>query len=58
MAQMLAGIPPGNTDTNLLNAASVKHDGTKGDKVTISDVLFVAQKLVGLRDSCFELDIS
>ena len=38
-----------------VNLAVVKHDGAAGDKINIADVLFIAQKLVGLRDVCFEL---
>ena len=36
-----------------VNLASVKDDGIAGDKITIADVLFLAQGLVGLRDDCF-----
>jgi len=54
IAQYLAGVEPGLSDTHLLNAASVKEDGGTGDKISISDVLFIAQGLVGLRDKCFD----
>ncbi len=54
IAQYLAGTRSGSA-LNLLNAASVKHDGEKGDKVTIADAMFILQYLVGQRDGYFEL---
>ena len=38
IAQYLAGNRP-SSDLNLLNAASIKHDGAEGDKVTIADTM-------------------
>ncbi len=39
----------------MLNLASVRHDGTVGDKINITDCMFIAQKVVGIRDEDFEL---
>ena len=40
--------------TNLVNAASVKHDDLY-DSLTVADVLQLMQYLVGLRNECFQL---
>ncbi|MBI2934096.1 MAG: hypothetical protein HYY29_00845 [Chloroflexi bacterium] len=40
-------------DLHPVNAASVRLDDTGGDKVTIADALFIAQRLAGLRDAGF-----
>ena len=59
-AQKLAGlkaIDPVGGDAALVhpvNLAVVKHD-SQGDKINIADVLFITQKLVDLRDDCFDL---
>jgi len=54
IAQYLAGNRPAS-DLNLLNAASIKHDGAEGDKVSIADAMFISQHLAGLRDENFNL---
>jgi hypothetical protein len=57
IAQYLAGLRGLGEDlttVNAVNAASVKQDGAF-DKITIADVLYIAQRLVGLRDGCFNL---
>ncbi len=38
---------------NVLNAASVKHDGSGGDKIDIFDAMFIAQHIVGFRNAYF-----
>ncbi len=38
---------------NPVNAASVQHDDASGDKITISDALYLAQSLADLRDASF-----
>ncbi len=54
IAQYLAGLRPLGTDTttvNAVNAASPRQDDANGDKLTITDALFIAQMLAGIRDS-------
>ncbi|MBI4333539.1 MAG: hypothetical protein HY673_19930 [Chloroflexi bacterium] len=40
-------------ELNLLNAASVYPDGPDGDRITIKDAMFLAQKLAGVRNDEF-----
>ncbi len=57
IAQYLAGLRGLGEDTtkvNAVNAASVKQDGAF-DVISAADVLFIAQRAVGLRDACFLL---
>ena len=39
---------------NPLNAASVRHDGTGGDKIDIFDALFIAQYIVGQKNAFYQ----
>lgn len=41
-------------ELNLLNAASVYPDGPTGDKVTIKDAMYLAQKIAGVRNDEFQ----
>ncbi len=41
-------------EINIVNAASVRHDGIAGDKLDILDAMFIAQYVVGARDNYFE----
>ena len=54
IAQYLVGIRP-LSDIMLINAASVKQDGSIGDTINIADAMFIAQYLVGLRDANYNL---
>ncbi|MBI2934430.1 MAG: PKD domain-containing protein [Chloroflexi bacterium] len=54
VAQYLAGLRE-DSEINLLNAASISHDGGSGDRITIVDSLAMAQYLAGLRDDSFVL---
>ncbi|MBT9142797.1 MAG: hypothetical protein DDT29_01193 [Dehalococcoidia bacterium] len=52
IAQKVVGLR-GLDTVNAVNAASVKHDGAKGDKINIFDAMFIAQYVVRLRDANF-----
>ena len=43
------------SDINIVNAASVMHDGSLGDKISINDAMFIAQWVTGARDANFQL---
>ena len=54
----LRAIDPVGGDPTLVhpvNIASVKDDGIAGDKISVADVLYILQGLVGLRDDCFNI---
>lgn len=53
IAQCIVGVRPWS-EINVVNAASVKHDGAGGDKVDIFDAMYIAQYIVGLRNNRFE----
>jgi hypothetical protein len=52
IAQYRAGIIP-LSSLNMLNAASVVHDGVNGDIINIVDALAVAQYRAGILNSSF-----
>jgi len=58
-AQTLVGIRSVGDDTatqtNVVNIASVKHDG-QNDVLSVADVLQLMQFLVGLRNDCLEIE--
>ncbi len=53
-AQYVVGLRTAAT-IRLLNMASVKADGTAGDKKNITDCMYIAQKVVEIRNEYFEL---
>jgi len=57
IASYLGGLKTLGEDTlhvNAVNAASIKHDGSF-DRITVADILLLAQYVVGLRNNCFNL---
>ncbi len=55
IAQYLAGSQPARDVIirNAMNAASVVHDGSQGDRIDIKDAMAIAQMAAGLRDKSF-----
>ncbi len=54
VAQYVVGLRGLEEGFNIINGASVKHDGTEYDRIDITDAMFIAQYKVGIRDEYFE----